>query len=478
MRRGEPFYASESTFAPGEARYLAPLGAKSILEVPILLSTEAAGGSEAPIEWWGVIGFDDYTQERQWSPAEVDALKIAAGLLGAAIQRQRYDQAIRESESIYRRAISAAGAVPYFQDYTKNQFTFIGEGILELTGYPASQMNPDLWFSLIQEALPRGEASGLSLKEAVRKARRGELSVWKCDYCILTRDGQTRWIAESAVEIMGPDGLSRGSLGILQDISERIQAEEEIRQLNAELEQRVLDRTAELAAANKELEAFAYSVSHDLRAPLRAIDGYSHILLEDYLDRLEQDGQQIIHNVRQATQTMSQLIDDLLQLSRVTRSELQHAEIDLSRLAHEILERMRQQEPERMVEMVISPQMKAYGDPNLLRLALENLLSNAWKFTRRASPAQIELGCLEENDRRVFFVRDHGAGFDMRYSYKLFHPFQRLHHAEEFEGVGIGLATVQRIVHRHGGQVWAEGEVGRGATFYFTLEATSPTRAE
>ncbi len=478
MRRGEPFYASQSTFEPGEASYLAPLGAKSILEVPILLMAETAARSDALIEWWGVIGFDDYTQERQWSPAEVDALKIAAGLLGAAIQRQRYDQAIHESESIYRRAISAAGAVPYFQDYTKNRFTFIGEGILELTGYPASQMNPDLWFSLIQEALPRGEASGLSLEEAVHKARRGELSVWECDYRILTRDGQTRWIAESAVEIMGPDGLSRGSLGILQDITERVQAEEEIRQLNAELEQRVLDRTAELAAANKELEAFAYSVSHDLRAPLRAIDGYSHILLEDYAERLEQDGQQIIHNIRQATQTMSQLIDDLLQLSRVTRSELQRAEIDLSQLAYEIFERIRQNEPERIVDVVISPQMKAYGDPHLLRLALENLLSNAWKFTRRESLAQIELGCLEEKDPRVYFVRDNGAGFDMRYSYKLFQPFQRLHHAEEFEGVGIGLATVQRIVHRHGGQVWAEGEVGKGATFYFTLEAAHPARAE
>jgi PAS domain S-box-containing protein len=477
MRRGEPFYASESTFAPGEARYLAPLGAKSILEVPILLSAEASDRSEAPIEWWGVIGFDDYTQERQWSPAEVDALKIAAGLLGAAIQRQRYDQAIRESETIYRRAISAAGAVPYFQDYTKNRFTFIGEGIFELTGYPASQMNPDLWFSLIQESLPRGEAAGLSLEEAVLKARRGELSVWKCDYRIRTREGQIRWIAESAVEIMGPDGLSRGSLGILQDISERVQAEEEIRQLNAELEQRVLNRTAELEAANKELEAFAYSVSHDLRAPLRAIDGYSHILLENYWEHLEQDGQQIIHNIRRATQTMSQLIDDLLQLSRVTRGEMQRTEVDLSKLAHDILNLMKQQEPERRVEMIISPQMMAYGDPNLLRLALENLLSNAWKFTRRTSLAHIELGYLDESNRRVYFVRDNGAGFDMRYSDKLFLPFQRLHHAEEFEGVGIGLATVQRIVHRHGGQVWAEGEVNKGATFYFTLEATRPARA-
>lgn len=478
MRRGEPFYASQSTFKPGEASYLAPLGAKSILEVPILLMAETTARSNAPIEWWGVIGFDDYTKERQWSPAEVDALKIAAGLLGAVIQRQRYDQAIRESESIYRRAISAAGAVPYFQDYTQNRFTFIGEGILELTGYPAAQMNPDLWFSLIQEALPRGEASGLSLEEAVRKARRGELSVWKCDYRIRTRDGQTRWIAESAVEIMGPDGLSRGSLGILQDISERIQAEEEIRQLNAELEQRVLNRTAELEAANKELEAFAYSVSHDLRAPLRAIDGYSQILLEDYSQRLEQDGQQMIHNMRQATQIMSQLIDDLLQLSRVTRGEMRRAEVDLSQLAHDILEAMRQNEPERQVEITVSPMMKAYGDPNLLRLALENLLSNAWKFTRRVSSAQIELGCLEENNRRVYFVRDNGAGFDMRYAYKLFRPFQRLHHIEEYEGVGIGLATVQRIIHRHGGQVWAEGEVNRGATFYFTLEATPPARAE
>jgi light-regulated signal transduction histidine kinase (bacteriophytochrome) len=200
-------------------------------------------------------------------------------------------------------------------------------------------------------------------------------------------------------------------------------------------------------------------------------------LLENYWEHLEQDGQQIIHNIRRATQTMSQLIDDLLQLSRVTRGEMQRTEVDLSKLARGILELMRQQEPERRVEMIISPQMMAYGDPNLLRLALENLLSNAWKFTRRTSLAHIELGYLDESNRRVYFVRDNGAGFDMRYSDKLFLPFQRLHHAEEFEGVGIGLATVQRIVHRHGGQVWAEGEVNKGATFYFTLEATRPARA-
>jgi PAS domain S-box-containing protein len=257
--------------------------------------------------------------------------------------------------------------------------------------------------------------------------------------------------------------------GLQRELQERVRAEAEVQQLNQELEQRVFERTAQLEAAVRELESFSYSVSHDLRAPLRAIDGYSRLLLTDYGSALEGDALVYLDNVRKAAQRMGVLIDDLLMLSRVTRAELKWGRVSLSRLAEEIIAGLRQGDPERAVEVRIQHALTVRGDPNLLRIALDNLIGNAWKFTARRSEAQIEFGALQQAGRRVFFVRDNGAGFDMRYADKLFTAFQRLHGVDEFEGTGIGLANVKRIITRHGGQVWAEGEVDKGATFYFTL---------
>jgi signal transduction histidine kinase len=233
------------------------------------------------------------------------------------------------------------------------------------------------------------------------------------------------------------------------------------------------DANRELEGANRELEAFSYSVSHDLRAPLRTIDGFSQILQEDYEDTLDEEGLDYLGRVRAASAHMATLIDDLLDLSRVSRRPLRREAVDLTRLATEIIEDLRAAEPERNVEFVAGEGIEAFGDVSLLKVALENLLGNAWKFTEREGEARIEFGA----DRRprpgslapVYFVRDNGAGFDQAYSDKLFGAFQRLHGQDEFEGTGIGLATVARIIHRHGGRVWAEGEVGEGATFYFTL---------
>ncbi len=261
------------------------------------------------------------------------------------------------------------------------------------------------------------------------------------------------------------------------EISEHQQAQREIYQLNLELEQRVLERTAQLKAANEELEAFAYSVSHDLRAPLRSIDGFSQALLDDYGARLDAEGLEFLQRVRRASQRMAQLIDDLLNLSRITRGEMVRAPVDLSRLAALVAEDLRQAEPQRQVEIVIQSQVQAEGDARLLRVVMENLLGNAWKFTSRCDHARIEFGRSDklpsgrggQPGNRAFFVRDNGAGFDPAYADKLFGVFQRLHRAEDFPGTGIGLATVQRIIHRHGGQVWADGEVGIGANFYFAL---------
>ena len=338
MSRGDLFYGNTATMLAGEIEAVAPTGARSIIETPIYVNGI----------WWGFIGVDDHRSEREWTAAELDAFKIAAGIIGAAIERQQADEALR--------------------------------------------------------------------------------------------------------------------------------------QLNAELEQRVRQRTAELEVANQEMQTFAYTVSHDLRAPLRAVDGYSKLLALDFADSIGPDGREILDNIRLATQKMSLLIDDLLKLSRVTRAEMKPAPVDISEIARRILENLQSEQPERSVDIHVQPELIVQGDPALLQVAMDNLLRNAWKFTGKTPNARIEVGSLTQPDTfpilppsisgrigAVHFVRDNGAGFDMKYIEKLFGAFQRLHNPDEFEGTGIGLATVRRIIQRHGGDIWAEGATGQGAVFYFIL---------
>ncbi|GAA6623174.1 sensor histidine kinase [Scytonema sp. NUACC26] len=249
-------------------------------------------------------------------------------------------------------------------------------------------------------------------------------------------------------------------------VLERQQAEQAVQLLNQELQRSLV----ELQAVNKELEAFSYSVSHDLRAPLRSIDGFSQALVEDCYDMLNPSGQNHVRRIRAATQRMGQLIDDLLNLSRVTRSDMYLELVDLSRLASDICTELQQSQPKREIEFAIQTGLTAQGDSRLLRVLLENLLNNAWKFTSKHPRPRIEFGMtISEKGMPIYYVRDNGAGFDMTYAHKLFGPFQRLHNMNDFPGNGIGLATVHRIVHRHGGRIWVEAEVERGATFYFTL---------
>ena len=272
---------------------------------------------------------------------------------------------------------------------------------------------------------------------------------------------------------------------VVRELTEQKQAKDKIRALNERLEQRVAERTRDLQATNQELEAFCYSVSHDLRAPLRRIDSFSRILLEDYQDVLDAGGKYYLQRVSQSTERMEQMIDDLLALSRLTLSEMHVEVVDLSAIAHAIARELQQGDRSRQVTFAIAPNVTARGDTRFLKILLENLLGNAWKYTGKRSPARIEFGVASANaedledapnwrspgkrDRLVYFVRDNGAGFDMTYASKLFSPFQRLHNAKEFEGTGIGLAIVQRILRRHNGSVWAEAAVELGATFYFCL---------
>jgi PAS domain S-box-containing protein len=287
------------------------------------------------------------------------------------------------------------------------------------------------------------------------------------------KDG-TSFSAEYWAYPIRRDGKVIGTVVTFIDITDRKQVEEELASHRLHLEELVDERTKELTRLNKELEAFSYSVSHDLRAPLRAIDGYSHVLLEDYGSQLDETARDYFLRVCASTQHMAELIDDILKLSRVSRSGLNKNRVDLSALAQDIMQRLQLHDTRQDMEVTIMPGLTDQADSRLLRIALENLLDNAWKYSSKTPNPRIEFGATEEDaDGTVYYVRDNGAGFDMRYADKLFGTFQRLHTEHEFTGTGIGLATVQRIIHRHGGRIWAQGEEGKGATFFFTLGTTT-----
>ena len=283
------------------------------------------------------------------------------------------------------------------------------------------------------------------------------------------KDGSRFWANTVFTPIHDEGGRLWGFAKITRDLTERKHAEEEIARLNADLERRVHARTAELEAANAELEAFSYSVSHDLRAPLRAIDGFSQALMEDFTDQIPAAASDYLRRIVAATRRMADLIDGLLDLSRVSRAEMRWQEVDLSAMARQEAEALEKAEPRRRVEWVIPDSLLTRGDPRLLRVALDNLIGNAWKFTAGKESARIQLGQRTNGEGRAYFVADDGAGFDMAYAEKLFGAFQRLHSEREFEGTGIGLATVRRVINRHGGRIWAEAAPGHGATFFFTL---------
>ena len=282
---------------------------------------------------------------------------------------------------------------------------------------------------------------------------------------------------ESRAEAMPAPTLAKAAEFLAESLSPFEMSFRGYAETNAQLviaNDNLLQSQAAAEAANRELEAFSYSVAHDLRAPLRGIDGFSQALLEDYADKIDQEGRRHLTFLRESAQQMGRLIDDLLGLSRVARAELCRSPVDLSVVARNVAARLGKAEPGRQVEIVIADGIGAEGDAPLLRIALENLLGNAWKFTSKRAGARVEVGMMSVEGEAAYFVRDNGAGFDPAYQAKLFGVFQRLHSTDEFEGTGIGLATVKRIVNRHGGRIWAASEVDRGATFYFTLGEGTP----
>ena len=308
----------------------------------------------------------------------------------------------------------------------------------------------------------------------------GEQTRFQAEQEYVTESGSTAWVNVHATKLRNSQGAAVCNLALIEDITDRKKADQEIRALNDSLERRVAQRTAEaeesnlkLESANRELEAFAYSVSHDLRAPLRSVDSFSQIILDEYSEKLDEDGVKYLRRIRAGAQNMGQLINDLLNLSRVSRGLLRRETVNLSSTAAMVVNDLRDQEPNRTVNVEIAPDVFATCDAQLLRVVLTNLIGNAWKFTGKRDKACLQFGASSEEGVSVYFVRDNGAGFDMAYASQLFAPFQRLHQATEFAGTGIGLATVQRIINRHGGRIWAESSIDRGATFYFTLAAES-----
>jgi PAS domain S-box-containing protein len=336
---------------------------------------------------------------------------------------------------------------------SRGLITYVNKGGERLFGWDASQLTGRPLTVLTPERLHESTRRGLLRYSTIEPADAFGSVV---ELIALHKDGHEFPVELSVARWDDPSG--RFFTLIVRDITERKRRDEELRAINAQLEM-----------TNQELETFSYSVSHDLRAPIRSIDGFSAILEQDYGDKLDERGRDCLHRVRAAAQRMYTLIDALLTLSRVTQEEMRRDVIDLSALARSVATELQRTHPDRQVEFVIPPGIIGIGDASLVRVALENLIWNAWKFTSRQPAPRIEFGAVDKSGATVYFVRDNGAGFDMAYADKLFGAFQRLHTAEEFPGTGIGLPTVQRVVRRHGGKVWAEGEVDHGAVFYFTL---------
>jgi PAS domain S-box-containing protein len=388
------------------------------------------------------------------------------GTVHDVTERKRSEEALRASEDKFRSIFENSPAGVAMMDLD-GRYLMVNSAFSAIFGYSSRELTAGGYIDLTH---PEDVEQNRTIQQEVLAARGKNIRFTKR---YIHKDGHTIWANVGSTLIYDPDGNPMYFITHVLDITEQRRAEQEILELNSELEQHVRDRTTQLENANRELEAFTFSVSHDLRAPLRGIDGWSLALLEEYADRIDDRGRQYLQRVRSETQHMGRLIDDLLQLSRVTQQELQKENVDLSALAVSIAARLQEEFPQRKMEFVIQPGMIAQGDPRLLEITLTNLLDNACKFSAPRTIARIEVGRAGEENQHAFFVCDNGVGFDMAYADKLFGAFQRMHKASEFPGTGVGLAIVQRIIHRHNGKIWVETAPDKGATFFFTLGGKS-----
>jgi PAS domain S-box-containing protein len=412
--------------------------------------------------WLGLLTIT-WAQPHPFDPSDEQSYSALAALVVTVLESERLGLAeqqalekLAQQEARYR--ILAENISDMITCHAPDgTITYVSASSLSLLGYaPGDLIGHTLehWIHPEDVAVVHNTFSGESPPS--------EATVYRMRH----RAGHFLWV-ETMSRAMRDESGSPEIVGTTRDISRRKQAEEAVYRLNRESE----DRARQLATANRELEAFSYSVSHDLRAPLRALSGFSQALEEDYAERLDDEGRDYLRRIRAASQRMAGLIDDLLQLSRLTRTEMRRSEVNLSELACQIGAELQERYAERSVAFRVEEGLIVNGDARLLQAMLTNLLDNAWKFTSKTPDPQVEFAAAAQNGRRVYFVRDNGAGFDMAYANKLFGVFQRLHTVSEFDGTGVGLATVQRIVHRHDGEIWAEAAVNKGATFYFTLES-------
>ena len=431
------------------------------------------------------------------SPVPFNDQVLLFSIIHDVTAKKQAEKALEESETRYRMILQLAPIG--LAIYSENQIVFVNSEGAKLLGY---RYPDEIIGASLEKFIPEKELT--PVLESIEHIMYGEIETSSSEITMKRSDGsflQTEiftipiiYMEKPAIQVIGIDVSERKKaeeiirqnqyeLSSLLTESERSRkallsiiedykiAEQQIRELNAELEKRVQERTAQLEAANKELEAFSYSVSHDLRAPLRGIDGWSMAFLEDYGSQLDNQAKEYLQRVRSETQKMGHLIDDLLRLSRVTRSEMSINQVDLSQIVQRIFTELLSEQPDRKIEIDIEPKVIALGDSNLLEIVLTNLLSNAFKFTSKQDIARIEFGQKNFEGRMIYYVTDNGAGFDMAYAKNLFGAFQRMHKQSEFPGTGIGLATVQRIIHRHSGEIWAEAAKNEGAKFYFTLGA-------
>jgi PAS domain S-box-containing protein len=416
----------------------------------------AAGGQPEQFEMF-VAALNHWFSVSVYSPSKDHFVAV----FDVITQRKQVEQALKQSERRYR-AIGESIDYGVWVCGPDGTNLYASESFLKLVGITQEECSNFGWGNVLHPE--DAERTITAWKECVRTG-----GTWDIEHRFRGVDGKWHAVLARGVPVRDDQGRITSWVGINLDISRIKQAEEEVHRLNQTLEQRVLERTAQLEAANKEMEAFSYSVSHDLRAPLRAVDGFALILATEHAAQLDPEGLRMLQVVRNEGTRMGRLIDDLLAFSRMGRRLMRSTEIDMTALARTVFEESASRVSNRKVRLTMTSLLPTHGDASMIRQVLVNLLSNAIKYSQPREVAEIELGSRLEGNECIYWVKDNGVGFDPRYADKLFGVFQRLHSDAEFEGTGVGLALAQRIIHRHGGRVWAEGKVNEGASFYFTL---------